>query len=83
MSILEAFCNKCANRAGRNGSECDRCAKLKHAKPIAKSKRKCNEYGGYTCKFKCPYCKEPMRSVPGNLELCRKCDKEFVSEELE
>ena len=77
--IGDAYCNKCAARAGSNGYECNRCAALPHAKMIPRSRRKTNKYGGFTCKFRCPKCSNVMENVPGNLELCQKCDTEFVS----
>jgi hypothetical protein len=79
MSILEAYCNKCTARAGENGYECDRCAKLPHVKPIRGSVKPCNKYGGMGGKARCPKCRNVIDCVPGNLELCEKCDTEFVS----
>ena len=83
MSILEAYCNKCANKAGRNRHECNRCEELPHVKAIKGSGKPCNEYGAKDYLVVCPYCKKKERVILGNLEYCVKFKEEYVSEEVD
>lgn len=77
--IGEAYCNKCAALAGRNGYECDRCAALPHAKCWVEEDEYMPNYFA-----RCPHCGfKDYVGVPGNLELCPKCGKEYISEEVE
>lgn len=80
--IGEAYCNKCAALAGKNGFECDRCAGLRHVKVEPGT----GPYSGYERIFRCPKCRQCLTGIPGNLELCQCCDIEFVTvdpEEIE
>ena len=78
MSILEAYCTRCMNKAGKNGFECDRCAKLPHAKLIYDA----DAYPRLML-AECPHCGYHNRTMGSNLELCMKCKKEFVSLDTE
>lgn len=76
MSILQAYCNRCASKAGANGHECDRCAALPHV-PLLPSKVRAHRH---TCACPNPACRMKVIYTTGSqLELCPLCDTEFIS----